>query len=300
VFVNLGPAHVLRDTPAPGGVLADISTELTAAFGAGWESRTDLFFGVFANQTNSPPTGLGAAAPVNGDPARTIYASRGTAVAGSSPAWSGFSVSALGIAATAHSGQIDALAPLTANGNDVLTLSQAANPVQWNNSWSEFNPVPGAAYSIFAGGIQSAINATAALVDLYRIVGTSGTGSYVTTISLSAAGEVTAAPAGPATSYFTINATATNGSVSGAGADIVYAEGSSAKLTAVPATGFGFTGWSVDASGSANPLTLVMNANKNVTATFAALPAVGTPTFTNVTGDAATIGGNVTSEGGAY
>jgi uncharacterized repeat protein (TIGR02543 family) len=298
VFFNLGPAHTIRDTPSP-GLAVNLDTELEAAFGAGWAARTDLYFGVIANRSNATPSGLGSVAPANGDPARTIYVSRGAATAGTAPAWSGFSVSALGIAATAHSGQIDAIDNLTANGNAVATLSQGANPVEWFNSWTAFNPTPGAAYSTFSGGIQANINATAAIVDVFRSGSTSGVGTYVTSVTLAANGDVTVAAAGAPVSYFTVTPTATNGSITGAaGPDIVYAGGSVAKLTAVPAAGFGFTGWAGDASGTANPFNLTMDANKNVTANFAAFPSITAPTATDITDTDATLGGNVTSEGG--
>lgn len=297
VFFNLGPAHTIRDTPSP-GLAVNLNAELEAAFGAGWAARTDLYFGVIANRSNATPSGLGSVAPENGDPARTIYVSRGAATAGTAPAWSGFSVSALGIAATAHAGQIDAIDNLTANGNEVATLSQGANPVEWFNGWTAFNPTPGAAYSTFSGGIQANINATAAIVDVFRIVSTSGVGSYVTSVTLAANGDVTVAAAGPPVSYFTVTPTATNGSITGAGANIVYASGSVAKLTAVPSAGFGFTGWGGDASGTTNPFNLTMDANKNVTANFAAFPSITDPTVTDITDTEATLGGNVTSEGG--
>jgi hypothetical protein len=230
-------------------------------------------------------------------PARTIYTSKGVTVAGTGVPWSGFSVSALGLAATAHQGQLAAIDNVTANGNNVMTLTQAAKPVEWNNSWTQWNPTPGTAFSIFGGGIQAQINATAALVDVFRIVSTTGSGSYVTTVSLAGNGDVTAARAGGAASYFTVTATATNGSVSGAGS-ILYASGSTAKLTAAPATGFGFVNWTGDASGSTNPLSLVMNSSKTVTANFAPFPSVTSPTSESITDTGATLGGNVTTDGG--
>lgn len=52
----------------------------------------------------------------------------------------------------------------------------------------------------------------------------------------------------------------------------VYNDGENVTLTATPAAGFQFAGWSGDLSGITNPATLTMNANKNVTATFTALP----------------------------
>jgi hypothetical protein len=300
VFFNLGPAHTLRDNPSPAGTLVNLDAELTAAFGAGWSSRSDLYFGVIANRSNATPSGIGSAAPENGDPARTIYASKGVATAGAGTPWSGFSVSALGIAATAHQGQIAAIDNIAANANNVMTLTQAANPVEWNNSWSQWNPTPGAGFSIFAGGIQAKINATAALVDVFRVLSTTGNSSYVTTVSLAANGDVTAARAGAASQYYTITLKTANGSVSGGGLDILHAAGSIAKLTASPASGYGFDTWigTPRGTGSPNPLSLVMDKNKTITAKFGALPAVASPTFKSVTETTAILGANVTSLGG--
>ncbi len=50
-----------------------------------------------------------------------------------------------------------------------------------------------------------------------------------------------------------------------------YKDGTAVTLTAQSATGFRFTGWSGDLTGSSNPVTIVMNGNKNVVATFTAV-----------------------------
>ena len=48
-----------------------------------------------------------------------------------------------------------------------------------------------------------------------------------------------------------------------------YAEGTTVALTAVPENGWEFVGWSGDGiSGSENPISIVMNADKAVTARF--------------------------------
>jgi hypothetical protein len=51
----------------------------------------------------------------------------------------------------------------------------------------------------------------------------------------------------------------------------VYYGGTVVKLTAAPASGFIFTGWSGDLSGATNPASLMIAANKNITATFKAV-----------------------------
>jgi uncharacterized repeat protein (TIGR02543 family) len=48
-----------------------------------------------------------------------------------------------------------------------------------------------------------------------------------------------------------------------------YNYGTSVVLTAMPATGYTFTGWSGDTTSTPNPLTVTMNGNKNITANFA-------------------------------
>ena len=53
----------------------------------------------------------------------------------------------------------------------------------------------------------------------------------------------------------------------------------------MPGTGFRFTSWSGDASGSANPVTVVMNTSKTVTASFAAIPLLTAPVGTLTTWD---------------
>lgn len=58
---------------------------------------------------------------------------------------------------------------------------------------------------------------------------------------------------------------AAGGSTTGSGA---YTAGSSANATATANPGYTFTSWSGDATGTNNPLTVVMSANKHVTANF--------------------------------
>ncbi|MDA0858483.1 MAG: hypothetical protein O3B89_03480 [Verrucomicrobia bacterium] len=69
----------------------------------------------------------------------------------------------------------------------------------------------------------------------------------------------------PLTRTLTISPTPVNGTVSGAGD---YAHGTTATVTATAASGYSFTGWTGNASGTINPLSLVMDGNKTVGANF--------------------------------
>ena len=57
-----------------------------------------------------------------------------------------------------------------------------------------------------------------------------------------------------------------SGSVSPASG--TFSEGTVVSITASPASGWSFVGWSGDASGNTNPLSLTMDSNKSITATF--------------------------------
>jgi hypothetical protein len=54
-----------------------------------------------------------------------------------------------------------------------------------------------------------------------------------------------------------------------------YLIGTNVLLTATAASGWEFTAWSGDATGSTNPLTVIMNGNKNITATFTLTAVAG-------------------------
>ena len=74
---------------------------------------------------------------------------------------------------------------------------------------------------------------------------------------------------------FTLDVIAVNGTVLANPDQPTYLQGASVVLTATPDPGFTFTSWGGDANGSVSPLTVVMNANKNITANFTMIPSVG-------------------------
>ncbi|MCJ8164434.1 putative Ig domain-containing protein [Pontibacter sp. E15-1] len=54
-----------------------------------------------------------------------------------------------------------------------------------------------------------------------------------------------------------------------------YASGAQVTLTAIPAQGYVFVGWGGDASGTTNPLSVTMNRDKSISASFALAPQPG-------------------------
>jgi uncharacterized repeat protein (TIGR02543 family) len=74
---------------------------------------------------------------------------------------------------------------------------------------------------------------------------------------------------GGSTTY-TLSVSATNGTVTKTPNQTSYTSGQTVTLQATPNAGYTFSGWSGDLTGTTNPATLVMNANKSVTANFTA------------------------------
>ncbi len=68
---------------------------------------------------------------------------------------------------------------------------------------------------------------------------------------------------------YTLTITSVNGTVTKNPDQANYSHGSIVQLTATPSAGYTFSGWSGDATGSTNPLTVTMDGNKNITANFA-------------------------------
>lgn len=192
VYVGLGSAATLYRGSAAGTAgdaalsntnIVNINSTLTSAFGAGWASDTSLFAGLAAVRSTSPSTTL----VIDGDPARTLYASQarqsvGSIGSASSEAWdfttAGFSGPAGGI--TALGTPFDTLAS-DANAAiltvDISTIDDQ-NPINSGPGGTYLQP---SAFSAFPGGVQQQGSADAFgsydgvgqvefALDLYRIL----------------------------------------------------------------------------------------------------------------------------------
>ena len=76
---------------------------------------------------------------------------------------------------------------------------------------------------------------------------------------------------------YTLTVNATNGTVTKNPDQTTYNHGTSVVLTATPSAGYVFASWTGSATGNTNPLTVVMNSNKNITANFTLIPVVVVP-----------------------
>jgi len=91
------------------------------------------------------------------------------------------------------------------------------------------------------------------------------------------------APSAGATTFSLTTNVVGSGSVSRSPNAASYPAGTVVTLTATPAAGFVFSGWSGDITSTANPVQITMSANRTVTATFTAV-AMNFTLTTNVVG----------------
>ena len=142
------------------------------------------------------------------------------------------------------------------------TLSATASPTNGGS-------ITGA--GSYSSGVTATLTATAATG--YTFSGWSGavTGTInPTTVLMNADKAVTATFTSVPTYTLTTTASPANGgSITGAGS---YSSGATASLTATAEAGYTFSGWSGAVTGTVNPTTVLMNANKSVTATFTLIP----------------------------
>lgn len=204
--ITIGAGTTYRDATT-GFVVTNIDADMTTAFGANWENRSDLFWGIVGN-TNA----LTAGPVVNGDPVRTIYASQdqttlntqSSAAVISTGTTRGTVANAIQTFGNAFDGRASSANP---NGSIV--------PTSASNDYTEFGTDTALDFGSTFGfnGIEgnSASGITNTALDLYRILnstagasptGTVGTGSYEGTFTIDASGNLvfrtTAAPEAPA------------------------------------------------------------------------------------------------------
>jgi len=138
-----------------------------------------------------------------------------------------------------------------AGTNAALTVTAAgSNPLYYQWRCNGTNLASATTSTLSRPNVQSADAGT------YRVVVTNN------------AGSITSAPATLAVNY-SLSVNASYGGTVVKNPDLSsYPPDSTVSLTAAPISIFSFTGWSGDASGTNTPLTIIMDANKMITANF--------------------------------
>ena len=103
----------------------------------------------------------------------------------------------------------------------------------------------GSVFNGFTGDVTTTETSFSITMDSDKQLTASFTRQFALNLNLVGSGNVTLNPAGG-----------------------IYAEGTTVSLTAAPAAGAQFSGWSGDLSGSTNPISIVMDSDKNVSALF--------------------------------
>jgi uncharacterized repeat protein (TIGR02543 family) len=144
----------------------------------------------------------------------------------------------------------------------LLATVLPSNATDKSISWSSNNP---SIASVNASGVVTGISEGSATITV-STSNPSVSGTCTVTVS-----DIIVEP----TEYTLTTSTAGSGSISLNPAGGVYLEGSSVTLTAIAAAGYQFDNWSGDASGTSASTSIIMNANKSVTANFSPVSTGG-------------------------
>ena len=211
---NLGQGPSFRSAVATVNA-GTIGADLAAVYGTNWFTRTDLLWTIAGVRTNAT-FGPDATSVVDGDPARTLYISKGAAGLGTSTPNSTIASATVGTGATR---MIDAQNGFrTTNGTLARTPtagSSGRGVIQGTgdiNSWS--SRVDNTPFTIFTSNVKQAFGraGTLSYLDLYRILGrndlagtaeSAGVGVSVLqgTFTIDAAGNIKFEPPATAIGY---------------------------------------------------------------------------------------------------
>ena len=153
-------------------------------------------------------------------------------------------------------------------GAVLYTLSKASNPAVGGTI--SLNPAGG----VYAPGTEVTLTAAPALGYMFNGWGGDASGGSLTTITMDSDKNITANFVSVVEDYTltTSVAPAVGGTISLYPAGGVYAPETVVRLTATPAFGYIFSGWSGAATGSLNPIDINMDSDKSITANFVLAP----------------------------
>jgi uncharacterized repeat protein (TIGR02543 family) len=263
ILIALGP----DTTPptAPTNVksvnVADTSVRIS------WTASSDdvgvVIYQLYANGVLSGTVAAGTAATIGNLTPSTNYSITVTAsdAAGNvSPASTPLSVTTLPGA--------DTTPPSAPSNLTASSVTDTSLTLSWSGSTDN---VAVTGYSVYNGSVLAA--STTGLSA--SITGLSPGNSYCFTVTArDGAGNVSASSSSACfttTASFTLTIVAgSGGTTSPAAGTYSYASGTTVSVTANPSSGYAFSAWSGAASGTSNPVSVVMTGNKTLTAAFTA------------------------------
>ena len=173
----------------------------------------------------------------------------------------GWSVQVVNGSQTSNSKNFTVSTPPPSTGSLVVNLSPASIGAQWQVNGTYYN-----------SGVPISLAPGQYTVSFKPVSGYTAPSSFPVNIVASAqtTTNATYTAVAPTTYTLTLNANSAQGSVSASptASGNIYNAGSVVQLTAYANSGYHFTSWSGDASGTANTTTVTMNTAKNVTANF--------------------------------
>ncbi len=286
-----GTTVTLTATPATGyqfarwegdvtGTTNPVTVTMNAAKGV-----TAVFTAAAATQyTLTVTVSPSAGGSIARSPNQTQYSSGTTVSLTATPAagyqfsgWQGDVTGTTNPTTVVMNGNKSVTAVFTTNTPSQYTLTVAASPTSGGSVTKNPNQAQ------YNSGTTVTLSATPAAG--YQFSGWQGdvTGAAnPATLIMNGNKSVTAVFTGPTATQYTLTTTASpssGGSITRSPNQTQYASGTTVTLTATPASGYQFTGWQGDLTGTTNPTTLVMNGNKSVTAVFssAPVPSVSAP-----------------------
>ena len=156
--------------------------------------------------------------------------------------------------------------------NGVVTDDALPNPPgALTIGWTR---VSGPGTVVFSNATSRTTNATFSAAGVYVLRLTANDGQL-------SAGDDVSVTVNPVS--YTLSTSATNGSIAKSPNQPSYVSGTLVTLTATPNTGYQFSGWSGSLTGTLNPATITMDANKTVTASFVPVSSGTTQTIWTAT-----------------
>jgi PEP-CTERM motif len=171
LVANLGSAAAYRDRTTDNLSVITLGTQLSATFGSTWYERSDLYVSLLAARSSSPTSST----LVNGDPARTLYASQPRSAVGivgeassTIPSLSNFNTPAVAMVAVATRFSTSAV-----NGtwtipdslaNTIDEFTRPTNPVSYDAYQSSVEQT----FSVGTWGTIGLAGSVEAALDLYR------------------------------------------------------------------------------------------------------------------------------------